>query len=626
MISKFRRKTLRLDAVSPMWGFQLLSRLHVPFTYLWSQALIPKPADWGSYIDIAGFSFLPLASSYTPPDDLAAFLKKGDPPVYIGFGSIVVDDPEGLTRLIFEAVNKAGVRAIISKGWSGITGSDETPEDVYFIGNCPHDWLFQRMSAVVHHGGAGTTAAGIAAGKPTVVVPFFGDQPFWGQMIARAGAGPKPITFKEMTADSLAESIKFALKPDVLEAAQKMAENIAKEDGATVATEIFLERLAGEGRMQCEICPDRLAHWKHKRTGHHLSGFAAICLIDKGIIQPHDIKLLHAKKWYVDEGAEHPLVGAVASITQYVTILATATSDYAHALGQHPVPSNPSKTSHPPSPPAQDPGEGRTSEEANAEADRLEAIRHRSRHPGLLKTVMEKDSYTPAQFEALALKMATKSLHGIDHPHNLVRRSTMHDKSKEAWRRHEQGKHGRGYFIARATGRYASEVTKATLKAPVAFFWNTANGFHNFPSYGFAGVQVRRRKPITGLGSGLKVAGNEFVLGFWEAFSGIVMEPYKGTKAEGAKGFGKGIWRAGKSFFFNTGAAIWGLPGYSLKGVEKALSKRQLTKLKAEIMLIRIRQSIIKFKESTPEQRDEVEKRWAQLCRGKSFEKSSEKK
>ena len=101
--------------------------------------------------------------------------------MYIGFGSIVVDDPVGLTKLIFEAVKLAKVRAIVSKGWGGV-GAGEVPEDVYLIGNCPHDWLFQRVSCVVHHGGAGTTAAGIALGKPTVVVPFFGDQPFWGQV------------------------------------------------------------------------------------------------------------------------------------------------------------------------------------------------------------------------------------------------------------------------------------------------------------------------------------------------------------------------------------------------------------------------------------------------------------
>ena len=97
--------------------------------------------------------------------------------MYIGFGSIVVDDPDSMTKLFFEAVKKSGQRALVSKGWGGF-GGDQIPDSVFMLGNVPHDWLFKRVSCVVHHGGAGTTAAGIALGKPTVVVPFFGDQPF----------------------------------------------------------------------------------------------------------------------------------------------------------------------------------------------------------------------------------------------------------------------------------------------------------------------------------------------------------------------------------------------------------------------------------------------------------------
>lgn len=121
-----------------------------------SPALIPKPNDWNPEISISGFYFLNLASSYTPEPDLAAFLADGPPPVYIGFGSIVVDDPNALTKMMFEAVTKTGVRALVSKGWGGI-GADSIgiPDGVFMLGNCPHDWLFQHVSCVVHHGGAG---------------------------------------------------------------------------------------------------------------------------------------------------------------------------------------------------------------------------------------------------------------------------------------------------------------------------------------------------------------------------------------------------------------------------------------------------------------------------------------
>ncbi|KAJ3268223.1 hypothetical protein HDV01_003261, partial [Terramyces sp. JEL0728] len=209
LINHFRKRTLGLRGISATQAPTLLSELKVPHTYCWSPNLIQKPKDWGSHIDVCGFFFLDLASNYAPPADLVAFLNAGPPPVYIGFGSIVVDDPDKLTKLIFSAVEKAGVRAIVSKGWGGL-GTDNVPSNIYMIGNCPHDWLFTKVSAVCHHGGAGTTATGLLKGKPTIVVPFFGDQPFWGAMIARMKVGPEPIHNKKLNADNLAEALKFA--------------------------------------------------------------------------------------------------------------------------------------------------------------------------------------------------------------------------------------------------------------------------------------------------------------------------------------------------------------------------------------------------------------------------------
>jgi sterol 3beta-glucosyltransferase len=209
--------------------------------------------------------------------------------VYIGFGSIVVADPTALTKLIFEAVKQAKVRAIVSKGWGGV-GAGNVPDNIYLIGNCPHDWLFQRVSCVVHHGGAGTTAIGIALGKPTVVVPFFGDQPFWGQMIAKRNAGPVPVPFKQMTAESLAASINFALKDDVRSAVEEMAASIAEEDGATDTVVDFQDKLQIHD-MRCHLCPERRAVWRDKKTGVHLSGFAAYVLGEKNLIHTKDLRL-----------------------------------------------------------------------------------------------------------------------------------------------------------------------------------------------------------------------------------------------------------------------------------------------------------------------------------------------
>lgn len=122
--------------------------------------------------DICGFFFRDTPS-YSPPTELSDFLQRGSPPVYIGFGSIVVDDPQKLTDIILTSISRAGIRAIVSKGWSDIGGDPD--ENIYYIDDCPHEWLFQHVSAVVHHGGAGTTACGLRNGRPTAIVPFFGE-------------------------------------------------------------------------------------------------------------------------------------------------------------------------------------------------------------------------------------------------------------------------------------------------------------------------------------------------------------------------------------------------------------------------------------------------------------------
>jgi UDP:flavonoid glycosyltransferase YjiC (YdhE family) len=168
------RATLDLEEVTMFDGPSLANSLKVPFTYCWSPALVPKPADWPSYIDVCGF-FFREPPNYEPPPELQSFIESGSLPVYIGFGSIVLEDPQRITAVIIEAVEAEGFRAIVSKGWSNLGSNGETHKDVIFIGDCPHEWLFQHVAAVVHHGGAGTTACGLRNGRPTTIVPFFGE-------------------------------------------------------------------------------------------------------------------------------------------------------------------------------------------------------------------------------------------------------------------------------------------------------------------------------------------------------------------------------------------------------------------------------------------------------------------
>ncbi|KAK4694854.1 hypothetical protein P7C71_g2788, partial [Lecanoromycetidae sp. Uapishka_2] len=328
VINRFREKSLQLEPVSLMWAPGMASRMKIPYTYCWSPALIPKPKDWGPHISISGFYFLSLASNYTPAPDLAAFLEAGPPPVYIGFGSIVVDDPNAMTKLIFDAVKKSGQRALVSKGWGGF-GADTLgiPEGVFMLGNVPHDWLFNHVSCVVHHGGAGTTAAGIALGKPTVVVPFFGDQPFWGAMCARAGAGPVPVPYKQLTADNLAASIAEALKPTTLERARELGAKIASEKGTEVGAESFHEKMDIDS-LRCLVSPSRAAVWRVKRTTIRLSAFAATTLGNEGLLDFNNLKLYRPCEYDSEDGPWDPISGGASALMGTIGSLMMGVADF----------------------------------------------------------------------------------------------------------------------------------------------------------------------------------------------------------------------------------------------------------------------------------------------------------
>jgi hypothetical protein len=303
--------------VSTLWAPGQLYRLRVPYTYLWSPGLVPKPEDWGPEIDIAGFVFLDLASAFEPPEGLVKFLEAGEPPVYIGFGSIVVDDPDRFTKMIFEAVQLAGVRALVSKGWGGLGGEDDAPENIYMLENTPHDWLFPKVKAVVHHGGAGTTAIGLKCGKPTMIVPFFGDQQFWGNMIGRAGAGAQPVPYKELTTEKLADGIRQLLTDEARLATEEIAKDIEEEgDGAQNAVRSFHRslQLHGEHSIRCCILENRVAVWKLKNTNLRLSALAADILVEQRKLHWRQLRLIRHYEWNDFEGPGEPMTGAATAI------------------------------------------------------------------------------------------------------------------------------------------------------------------------------------------------------------------------------------------------------------------------------------------------------------------------
>lgn len=206
--------------------------------YSYSSHVVPEPDDWPESTHTTGYWFLD-ERSYEPPSNLRAFLESGPPPVYVGFGSIAGSDPAATTKVVLEALELGEQRGVLATGWGGLA-ADTLPETVFKLESAPHDWLFPRMAAVVHHGGAGTTAAGLRAGKPSVICPFFGDQPFWGKRVHDLGVGPAPLPQKKLTADALAAAIgKAATDNKIRQKAQALGQKLQAEDGVGVAVQVI---------------------------------------------------------------------------------------------------------------------------------------------------------------------------------------------------------------------------------------------------------------------------------------------------------------------------------------------------------------------------------------------------
>ncbi|KAI4838071.1 UDP-Glycosyltransferase/glycogen phosphorylase [Aureobasidium sp. EXF-8845] len=450
VINTWREEDLNIEPVPLTEGPFLQYTQKIPFTYCWSGALVPKPADWPQYIDVCGFFFRD-PPHYDPPAALVEFLEAGPAPIYIGFGSIVVDDPDALTAILLEAIALCGQRVLLSSGWSKLRTSD-LPANVFPLGDCPHEWLFQQVSAVVHHGGAGTTACGLKYSRPTTIVPFFGDQPFWGEMIAAAGAGPMPIAFKSLSPQNLADAIRFCLTPGAIQAAARISEMIASETGVQSAVASFHRNLPHVA-LSCDVLPDQPAVWTYKGTKGSkkvvkLSKVAAETLIVSRRIKAGDLGMNESKPVFIEHRRWDPITGGASAAI-------SAVYDTSHALGA---------------------------------------------------------------------SMTKKG--GLDF-----------DDSENA----------RAKNFAKAS---SSLVKGAVIDMPMAL----ADGLRHAPRmYGDKG---RDYGQITGIKSGLSMAGKGFALGIYDGLSGIVMDPIRGGMKDGAAGVAKGFGTGLMSSWWKTSADL----------------------------------------------------------------------
>lgn len=615
LINRFRTQILHLEDISTLWAPGQLYRLKVPYTYMWSPGIIPKPKDWGPEIDVSGFVFLDLASNFTPPDDLKKFLDEGEPPVYIGFGSIVVDDPDKFTEMIFEAVKMAGVRALVSKGWGGFGSNADCPDNVFMLENTPHDWLFPRCKAVVHHGGAGTCAIGLKCAKPTMIVPFFGDQPFWGAMVSKAKAGAHDcIPYKDLNAERLAKGIKECLTDEAQKNVQKIADSIEAEgDGALNAVRSFHRSLPlrGEGSMRCDFLDNRVAVWKIKNTNVKLSALAAEILANKKKLKWNELRLIRHYEWNDFGGPGEPVTGLWGSI--YTTL-----TDAALGVGSVPV----------------EMGRSLKKREKLWEKKRKHEKKRRQKKEALAKAnaELEQDKATSAEEHVAKkeqqqngtkpkLEREESTISKINEPEHSLNEELAHDA--------EFGFRKTGHALA----RFPMNVTLALTQ-----------GFHNAPRL-YGDETVRRPPRVTGLHSGLRAGRDELVYGVADGVSGIVTQPIRGAKERGVMGAVRGVGFGIGGFVLKDIAALLGPGAYFMKGLDAEYMKKyqpttfirrariaqgqeELQKLEHDTRVTDIREAEginTKTKENRDEVEDNVTMRWAALRQAIAEEKKHNK-
>ncbi len=232
-----RKLYFPFDKNPPFDELRTSLRLPTPILCAWSPSLLPLSKEWLANVHVTGYFFFDETASYQPPPELQNFLDAGEPPICVSFGSMVNRDAEKIHRIVHEALAKTSQRGIILSGWGGAHKPSST--DMFYLDSAPHDWLLPRCKMLIHHGGAGTVAAGLRAGIPQVVVPFMTDQPFWARRVYAVGAAPKPILVKHLSVEKLTRSIVEADGNAIHKRAQEIGVAIRDEDGIGSTVELI---------------------------------------------------------------------------------------------------------------------------------------------------------------------------------------------------------------------------------------------------------------------------------------------------------------------------------------------------------------------------------------------------
>jgi hypothetical protein len=428
----------------------------------------------------------------------------------VGFGSIVIDDPKALTHTILQAVKLTGTRALVSRGWSKLGEGLQSNETIFFLDDCPHEWLFSRISAVVHHGGAGTTACGLLNGTPTLIVPFFGDQPFWGHMVATADAGPSPIPFASLTTEKLARAILQCLEPRTKTAAEALAAKMKTESGVGAAVQSFHNNLPRD--INCMVLPDQPAAWLYKidRTEIRLSKVAAAALLKAAVIKPSMLSPFRAKRINIDTKRHDPVSAVLSASFQ------TAGSMGRAAAGMVSEPMQAYKTAKARGEPSQTPA---TSDSSTSETTTALSLPLQQREPASSSP----QDPTPARQIA--------------------------------------------YATAKSTSRLLLFPLKGLIiDIPLA----ATEGMRALPLL-YNDHSYSDRRPITDWKSGSQVGLQSFREGVQQGATDIFKQTFARKKKEGAKGVVKGLGIGVVGLVAKTSAGTVGLLSYPVQGIYRSL-------------------------------------------------------
>jgi len=236
-----RKSWMGKAGISIITPYQQILKEKQPLLCAYSPTVLPRPLDLPDQIHITGYWFLEEPQNWQPDPQLISFLNSGRPPIYVGFGSMGnPTNNQETANIVLNALAETGQRAVLVAGWSGLGFGQRLPSTVFLLKSIPLTWLLPQMAAIVHHGGAGTTGTALRAGIPSIVIPHFGDQHFWGRRIAELGTGPEPIARKELSAERLAQAIHTATQDQVMkERATSIGSQIRAENGIQQAIQII---------------------------------------------------------------------------------------------------------------------------------------------------------------------------------------------------------------------------------------------------------------------------------------------------------------------------------------------------------------------------------------------------